>query len=112
MRPYSRGREVWAPSALYQSSQIFIVWTKIIAVDPEVLILSSWGSHYSQRKTTNKTDSRGQPRWLSGLAPPSAQGVILETRDRVPRRAPCMEPASPSACVSASLSLSVFLMNK
>ena len=28
--------------------------------------------------------------------------------DRVPRWAPCMEPASPSACVSASLSL----MNK
>ena len=46
--------------------------------------------------------------WLSGGAPPSAQGLILETRDRVPRRAPCMEPASPSACVSASL----FLMNK
>ena len=38
---------------------------------------------------------------------PLAQGVILETRDRVPRPAPCMEPASPSACVSASLSLSV-----
>ena len=31
------------------------------------------------------------------LAPPAARGVILETRDRVPRRAPCMEPASPSA---------------
>ena len=41
---------------------------------------------------------------------PSAQGIILETRDRVPRRAPCTEPASPSACVSASLSGS--LMNK
>ena len=52
----------------------------------------------------------GQPGWLSGLAPPSAQGVILETRDRVPRQAPCMEPASPSAYVFASLSLS--LMNK
>ena len=23
----------------------------------------------------------GQPRWLSGLVPPSAQGMILETRD-------------------------------
>ena len=52
----------------------------------------------------------GQPWWLSGLAPLSAQGLILETRDRVPRQAPCMEPA----CVSASLSLSlcVSLMNK
>ena len=38
---------------------------------------------------------------------PSAQGVILETLDRVPRQALCMEPASPSACVSASLSLCV-----
>ena len=54
--------------------------------------------------------SWGQPRWLSSLAPPSAQGVILETQDQVPRWAPCMEPASPSACVSASLSVS--LMNK
>ena len=39
--------------------------------------------------------------------PPSAQGVILETRDRVPRRAPCMEPASPFAYVSACLSFCV-----
>ena len=37
----------------------------------------------------------------------SAQGVILEFRDLVPHQAPCMEPASLSACVSASLSLSV-----
>ena len=38
---------------------------------------------------------------------PSAQGMILESQDRVPYQAPCMEPASPSACVSASLSLSL-----
>ena len=50
----------------------------------------------------------GQPSWLSGLAPPSAQGMILETLDRVPRQAPCMEPASPSACVSASLCVCVY----
>ena len=37
---------------------------------------------------------------------PSAQGVIQESVDRVPHRAPCMEPASPSACVSASLGVS------
>ena len=35
---------------------------------------------------------------------PSAQGVILESQDRVPYWAPCMEPASSSDCVSASLS--------
>ena len=43
-----------------------------------------------------------------------AQGAILEIRDRISRWAPCMEPASPSACVSASLSLSlcVTIMNE
>ena len=40
---------------------------------------------------------------------PLAQGVILETWDRVPYQAPGMEPASPSACVSASFSLSLSL---
>ena len=30
------------------------------------------------------------PGWLSSLAPPSAQGVILETSDRVLHRAPSM----------------------
>ena len=44
----------------------------------------------------------GQPLWLSSLAPTSAQGVILETQDGVLCQVPCMEPASPSACVSAS----------
>ena len=39
-----------------------------------------------------------------------AQGVILGSRDRVPHQASCIEPASPSACVSGSLSVS--LMNK
>ena len=37
---------------------------------------------------------------------PLAQGVILESWDWVPHWAPCVEPASSSACVSASLSLS------
>ena len=39
---------------------------------------------------------------------PSAQGMILKFQDRVPQRAPCMEPASPSACLCLPLSL----MNK
>ena len=50
--------------------------------------------------------------WLSGLVPPSAQGLILGTWDRVPRRAPYIGPGSPSACVSASLCLSLSLMNQ
>ena len=54
-----------------------------------------------------------QPGWLSSLVrQPSAQGVILGTRDRVPCQAPCMEPASPSPCVSASLSLCLSWINK
>ena len=44
----------------------------------------------------------GQPRWLSSLALPSAQGLILKTRDRVPGRAPCMEPVSLPLCVCVS----------
>ena len=37
---------------------------------------------------------------------PLVQGVILESWDRVPHGASCMEPASPSACVSASVCVS------
>ena len=48
----------------------------------------------------------GQPGGLRGLVPPSAQDVILGTRNRVPLRVPCVDPASPSACFSASLCLS------
>ena len=36
----------------------------------------------------------------------SAQGVIPESRDRVPHQAPLKEPASPSAYISASVCLS------
>ena len=43
---------------------------------------------------------------------PSAQGMILESQGWVPRQAPCMEPASLSACVSTSLSLSLSITNK
>ena len=40
---------------------------------------------------------------------PSAQGMIPESQDQVPHRAPCTEPASPSACVSLSLPLFKYL---
>ena len=60
--------------------------------------------------------TKGQSGWFSGLALPSAHGIILETWDRVSRRAPYREPASPSACVSAPtpclLTLSLPIMNK
>ena len=54
-----------------------------------------------------RTEQWGQPLWCSGLAPPAAWGVILETPDQVPHQVPCMEPASPSACDSASLCVSI-----
>ena len=41
---------------------------------------------------------------------PLAQVVMLESWDPIPCRAPCVEPAPPSACVSASLCVS--LMNR
>ena len=50
------------------------------------------------------------PGWLSGLVPAFGSGLILESQDPVPRQAPCMEPASPSASLAHALSLS--LMNK
>ena len=59
----------------------------------------------NRMEVPQKVKNRGS----SGGSLPSAQGVILGTGDRVPRWAPCMEPASPSACVSASLSLSLSL---
>ena len=43
---------------------------------------------------------------------PSTQGMILDSQDRTPHRAPCMEPASPSACVSVSLCVSHEQINK
>ncbi|XP_041597490.1 protein diaphanous homolog 2 isoform X6 [Vulpes lagopus] len=61
----------------------------------------------SKGKKTALKSCLGQPGWLSGLALPSAKGLILKTPDGVPYRAFCMEPASPSACVSACLSLCV-----
>ena len=72
-----------------EGHSVFATW-----VEFEHILLSE----INQRKTNT-----GQPWWRSGLAPPAAWGVILETRDRVPHLASCMEPASPSACVSASL---------
>ena len=50
----------------------------------------------------------GQPRWRSGLAPPAAQGVILETLDRVPVRLSAWRLLLPLP-VSLPLSLSLCL---
>ena len=45
-------------------------------------------TYMSMIKFNSKIRYRAAP-VAQGLAPPSAQGVILETQDWVPRRAPC-----------------------
>ena len=60
----------------------------------------------------HKSAFKGTPGWLSGGHLPSAQGVILGSWDQVPHQAPHREPASPSACVSASLCVSHEYINK
>ena len=51
---------------------------------------------------TFKNRQRGMPGWLSGWAPAFGSGRDPRIQDQVPHRAPCEEPASPSAYVSAS----------
>ena len=53
-------------------------------------------------EAVNRTDP-GTSGWLSGLA--FGSGPDAGVQDRGLRRATCMGPAFPSACVSASLSL-------
>ena len=45
-------------------------------------------------KKVLKPAFHGQPWWQGGLVLPAAWGVILETRDQIPRQAPFMETAS------------------
>ena len=71
-------------------------------------ILAKWG--LSQKPKVGLAFEK--PWWLSGLAPSSAQGVILETRNRVPRQAPCMEPASLCLCLCLSLYVCLSKINK
>ena len=62
-------------------------------------------SHHIRNEKFFKMHSRGS---LGGLVVqhlPLVRGVILESQDRVLCRAPSMEPVSPSACVSASMSI-------
>ena len=64
----------------------------------------------SLKEVREKDIDIGQPWWLRGLAPPSAQGVILETRDQILHRAPCMDPALPLPLpLSLSLCLCLFM---
>ena len=55
------------------------------------------------KRKSFKRGKLGTPEWLSSLAPAFAPGCGPRLPDWVPRRAPCREPASPSAWVSASV---------
>ena len=96
----------WALFFCFDTSRCYRVISYIPCPSPGINPFSkeSW---FLLLENIFKNQDLGQPGWLSGLAPPSAQGMTLETQDRVPRQAFCMEPASPSACVSAPLSLSL-----
>ena len=66
--------------------QIQEVSTATRRTNTEQLILVDLKLVLNQQSSTRvnvliKYHSAGQPGWLSGLAPPLAQGVILETRD-------------------------------
>ena len=55
-----------------------------------------------------RKESAGIPGWRSGLAPAFGPGRDLEDPgSNSTSGSRCMEPASPSACVSAPLSLSL-----
>ena len=63
------------------------------------------GTKLEQKRSDQEDPWVAQQVWLLLLA----QGVILESRDQVLCRAPGTEPAYSSACVTAFLSLSLFL---
>ena len=64
-------------------------------------------------KDLTKKDNYGIPGWHSGLAPAFGPGRDPGDPGSNPTSGSrCMEPASPSACVSASLSLSVTIIKK
>ena len=66
------------------------------------------GSHgFVQFIKIHQTIHLRQPGGLGGLGPPSARSVILETRDRIPRRAPGAGSLLLPLPVSLPLSLSL-----
>ena len=66
-----------------------------------------------ERDKNNLKMKTGIPGWRSGLAPAFGPGHDPGDPGSNPTSGSrCMEPASPSACVSASLYLSVTIINK
>ena len=71
-------------------------------------LLFSLPFNYNNKKLSVNTVIWGIPGWRSGLAPAFGPGRDPGDEGSNPTSGSrCMEPASPSACVSASLSLSL-----
>ena len=63
-------------------------------------------SHHTEK---SPKQGGGGPRVAQLFSTAFSPGRDPRDPDRVPCWSPCMEPASPSVCVSASLSLSLFI---
>ena len=64
-------------------------------------------SRNSQVDVTFLEESLARGGWLSGWVAAFSSGRDPGIQDQVLHQAPCMEPASPSACVSASFFLCI-----
>ena len=105
-----KNQDTCTPMFTAAMSTIAKLWEEPRCPSRHEWIKKMWFMYTMEYYSAIRKDEYGQPGWLSRLSLPSAQGLILETWNLVPRQAPSMEPASPSAYVSASLSLS--LMNQ
>ena len=85
----------------------FLLCEELIPISKDKINLPR--NKWSEDMYNNSQKNPWVAQWFSTCLRPR---VILESRDGVPRWAPCMESASPFACVSASLTLCVSLMNK
>ena len=99
---YFRGKGVktYVHPTFSEKTNIVQLQKKSIKQRIEIHLISSIRNYKMLTLETER--ERGQPGWLRGLVLPSAQGLILETRDGVPRQAPCVEPASLSLYVCLS----------
>ena len=64
-------------SGVFQNTARFTFHVFLTIPCGQVILTSLWGCFVFTFLNLNS----GQPRWHSGLAPPAAQGVILETLD-------------------------------
>ena len=113
VKPHALTPALLFPSLVLSAWLLGFFRVSVSVVGFSVVLCRSPGTQNTclAQSEVSKSNYWGQAGWLSGLAPPAAQGLILESRDRGPHRAPCMEPASPLPG-SLPLSLSVSLMNK